>query len=228
MNNSEILFYIIPVVVIVVIIAVTYYLIQRPINKNKEEFIVENNIDNSDSLDVINTDENKINDGYGDISSISFPKGMVVPFYYNNKSTLEYMAGWAVCDGTNGTPDLRGRFINMYNDKNQNILNYNINETGGSDETLLEKENVPAHNHTIDKNKITYRNNTASGCGGGAVGWDVNGNDQNYFQASSLSGNCTSCASSGEFSLSKEGGVDKIEPLNNSPPFFTIIFLMKL
>ena len=40
------------------------------------------------------------------------PKGSIIAF---NGPTAP--SGWALCDGTNGTPDLRGRFIRMFNDK---------------------------------------------------------------------------------------------------------------
>jgi microcystin-dependent protein len=40
------------------------------------------------------------------------PRGIIVA--YNGETAP---AGWALCDGTNGTPDLRGRFIRMWNDK---------------------------------------------------------------------------------------------------------------
>ena len=40
------------------------------------------------------------------------PKGVIVAW---NSEVAP--AGWALCDGTNGTPDLRGRFIRMQNDQ---------------------------------------------------------------------------------------------------------------
>ena len=39
------------------------------------------------------------------------PRGSIIAF---NGPTAPL--GWALCDGTNGTPDLRGRFIRMFND----------------------------------------------------------------------------------------------------------------
>jgi len=36
------------------------------------------------------------------------PRGSIIAF-----NSITAPAGWAVCDGTNGTPDLRGRFIRM-------------------------------------------------------------------------------------------------------------------
>ncbi len=42
------------------------------------------------------------------------PRGIIIAF---NGTDIPY--GWALCDGTNGTPDLRGRFILGYNPTQQ-------------------------------------------------------------------------------------------------------------
>jgi hypothetical protein len=38
----------------------------------------------------------------------TFPKGAIIAW---NAKSGAIPAGWAVCDGTNGTPDLRGRYL---------------------------------------------------------------------------------------------------------------------
>lgn len=38
----------------------------------------------------------------------AFPRGVILPWYAKSG---EFPGGWAVCDGTNGTPDLRDRFL---------------------------------------------------------------------------------------------------------------------
>jgi microcystin-dependent protein len=51
-------------------------------------------------------------------------------------------AGWSICDGTNGTPDLRGRFvIGVSND-------YAYNSTGGSATASGTTSSNGAHTHT--------------------------------------------------------------------------------
>lgn len=64
----------------------------------------------------------------GDLSAGSFnllPKGMIIAWYpqaaTNSQDPISSVglkppAGWLICDGTNNTPDLRGRFIRMYSD----------------------------------------------------------------------------------------------------------------
>lgn len=51
--------------------------------------------------------------------------------------------GWALCDGTNGTPDLRGRFILG------NSSSHAIGSTGGDEEVTLTLAQMPTHSHEI-------------------------------------------------------------------------------
>lgn len=49
--------------------------------------------------------------------------------------------GWALCDGQNGTKDLRGRFILGVNDQHP------LYETGGEENVTLTQKQMPAHLH---------------------------------------------------------------------------------
>ncbi len=80
-------------------------------------------------------------------------------------------AGWALCDGSNGTPDLRGRFIVGYNGSQNKTSPVDINDssynqpgnlsdfpkapvalqegnTGGSKTVTLDKTQIPSHSHS--------------------------------------------------------------------------------
>ena len=50
--------------------------------------------------------------------------------------------GWVLCDGTNGTPDLRDRFIMGATSDS------NVGEIGGENEVTLTVEQMPAHTHS--------------------------------------------------------------------------------
>ena len=50
-------------------------------------------------------------------------------------------SGWQLCDGSNGTPDLRGRFVVCIGGDN----NYAVGDTGGVDT----QEQMPKHSHTV-------------------------------------------------------------------------------
>lgn len=54
--------------------------------------------------------------------------------------------GWALCDGSNGTPDLRGRFIVGAGGA------YGVGATGGADTVTLTETQMPAHAHYFNQN----------------------------------------------------------------------------
>ena len=68
-----------------------------------------------------------LTDDGGGISS-----GMIVAF-----SGSEVPYGWLLCDGTNGTPDLRNKFI-------LGASPNSVGETGGEKESVLKIENLPS------------------------------------------------------------------------------------
>ncbi len=51
--------------------------------------------------------------------------------------------GWQICDGTNGTPDLRAKFVRGAPNATEE------GGTGGSDTVTLVTANMPSHTHTI-------------------------------------------------------------------------------
>ena len=57
-------------------------------------------------------------------------------------------SGFVLCNGSNGTPDLRGRFVVGYHDGNSD---YDVNDTGGSESVTLTVNQLPAHTHTHTK-----------------------------------------------------------------------------
>lgn len=65
-------------------------------------------------------------------------------------------AGWALCDGTNGRPDLRGRFIvgasNGEITMDGSRYKYDVGSTGGKNVVQLTINQMPAHNHSGETN----------------------------------------------------------------------------
>lgn len=53
-------------------------------------------------------------------------------------------SGWQLCDGTNGTPDLRGRFIVGAGGS------YAVGDTGGEEKHTLTVNEMPRHNHSLN------------------------------------------------------------------------------
>lgn len=69
----------------------------------------------------------------------AFPKGTILAWY--SKSGV-VPKGWAVCDGSNGTPDLRGRFL-------MGVSNFSdVGQKGGSNTASI---SIPSHKHDIAK-----------------------------------------------------------------------------
>lgn len=53
-------------------------------------------------------------------------------------------AGWALCNGQNGTPDLRDRFVIGAG------LAYTVGATGGEETVTLTAKQIPEHTHSLD------------------------------------------------------------------------------
>lgn len=75
------------------------------------------------------------------------PKQSALPFW---GAVNDIPDGWQLCDGSNGTPDLRGMFIAGY-DPNEPAQNA-IGKTGGSHKHTLTEAEMPAHKHSGSTN----------------------------------------------------------------------------
>lgn len=73
-----------------------------------------------------------------------FSKGMIIPWYDPNPSALP-PSGWAICDGTNGTYDLRGRFLMGADDGSV----FTPGSSGGNAAIQLSLQNLPNSEQTI-------------------------------------------------------------------------------
>lgn len=156
----------------------------------------------------------------------SVPPGSILPWRGNLADMPE---GFALCDGSNGTPDLRDRFIVGAGTE------YNLNDTGGEKEVLLEAEQTASHYHRFGRhtgNNTGYFLTSAgnfqlaplaswmragkwNGSGGGGYnGWD-GGSGTNFSSGQNL---VTSLAV----------GVDATKPHENRPPYYALYYIMKL
>jgi microcystin-dependent protein len=67
------------------------------------------------------------------------PQGVITMW---SGSILSIPTGWVLCDGTNGTPDLRNRFIVGAGD------DYTVGDNGGEASSTLTTAELPGHTHT--------------------------------------------------------------------------------
>ena len=118
-------------------------------------------------------------------------------------------SGWAICNGQNGTPDLRDRFVVGAGSA------YSINNTGGSkDATLV------SHSHTINNHvhgfsantggQSTTHSHTFSGSGSQSHGHSftgVGGNDHNDSQRNAVVMRNDNTSGHNNFTASSNTGV---------------------
>ena len=157
---------------------------------------------------------------YAISSENGVPKGTIVMWA---GSIASIPTGWALCDGTNGTPDLRNKFI-------KSIPNASTNPgtTGGSATATLTEANLPPHTHTgpAHSHNIRYLGHSgySGGCNAGNLsgGWTTNApggwvNWDTSVYAMDNSGTGPTGAGNGSSSA-----------INISPPYYEIAFIMKM
>lgn len=143
---------------------------------------------------------------------VSIPTGVIVMW-----SGTTIPSGWALCDGTNSTPDLRNRFIVGANDASKTGITtqtgpgfnattgvidstYTPGDIGGETSHQLTVVEMPSHNHTYDRTTAPSSGQDQSGSGSGDA---VNINQSN---------------------TGSKGGNGYHE---NRPPYYALAFIMK-
>ena len=126
-----------------------------------------------------------------------FVQGMIIMW---NSTVASIPTGFVLCDGSNGTPDLRGRFVVGHHPTNND---YDIDDTGGSESVTLTVAQMPSHKHdtTFDNKKYFPGGGSTSISFGGAGGYPAD-----------------------TFSMSNEGGGQSHE---NRPPYYALCYIMK-
>lgn len=89
----------------------------------------------SSTLGLVKPDGTSVLINAGVISIQAFYTGMIMMW---SGSIATIPTGWALCNGSNGTPDLRNRFVVAAGST------YNPGDTGGTSDAI-----VVSHNHTI-------------------------------------------------------------------------------
>jgi microcystin-dependent protein len=133
--------------------------------------------------------------------------------------------GWALCDGANGTPDLRNRFILSVQSSVENP-----GATGGTNDQSLTIANLPPHDHSInhthtvtdpghDHDILSY----SSGSGSSSlVNGTFNAGIATTSSASEITG-ITVNPNTGNSGLTGSGTT-----FDNRPAFYKLAFIMKL
>ena len=148
-----------------------------------------------------------------------FVAGMIVMYTGSSAPT-----GWAICNGQNGTPDLRDRFVIGAGNS------YSVNATGGEATKTLGTANLPSHTHT--SGTLTTSNNTHNhtwdrqdvSIDAGYRPWPANNNDCSRTTANT-GDNTHSHTISGN--TGDQGGTMG-QSFSILPPYYALMFIMKL
>lgn len=76
----------------------------------------------------------------------AIPSGVILLW---SGSIATIPSGWALCNGSNGTPDLRNRFVVGAGST------YSVGDTGGSATSTLTTNELPAHTHSLSASGTT-------------------------------------------------------------------------
>lgn len=125
--------------------------------------------------------------------------------------------GWALCDGRNGTPDLRDKFIVGAG------LNYQVGEQGGAAQVTLTVEQLPPHSHQGTTSEAGAHTHTYSGSTDRATS-GFGGSDALRYPATSRQ-TSESGMHSHTFTTETTGGG---QPHENRPPYYALAYIMRV
>jgi len=134
------------------------------------------------------------------------PKGGIIMW---SGAVDQIPEGWALCDGSDGTPDLRDRFVVGA------AGGYAVAATGGEASHVLTIDEMPSHNHSVTDpgHRHAYKHGSSTTSSGYAADTN-NGNPTQY----------TENATTGISVNNMGGGAAH----NNLPPYYALAFIIKL
>ncbi len=133
--------------------------------------------------------------------------------------------GWYLCDGTNGTPDLRGRFI-VAAGQGAGLTNRVVGATGGEESHVLSIGELPSHDHGgttgVDSpdhaHSVPNSNGTSNSLNGGAIG------SYTGYMQSGTGANTYGATARHAHSITAQGSGTAH---NTMPPFYALALIMK-
>ena len=144
-----------------------------------------------------------------------FVSGMIIAF---KGSSIP--SGWALCDGSNGTPNLIGKFI-------RGGSTSNINTSGGADTVTLSSSNLPSHTHSAGNLYMNSAGSHTHMCYQPRAGKSDNASDRTVmefsdYKATSRDGNHTHDL------YGSTGSTGSGSPFSILPSYYTLVYIMKL
>lgn len=150
-------------------------------------------------------------DGATQLSVVNVPIGSIIPWVGEEASIPE---GWHICNGEDGTLDLRDRFIVGAGNE------YEVESTGGEKEVQLLTKHMPPHRHYIpnDEGKNYF---VARGTG---ISLNTSMNNTTYLPEASSAGG----SSSNILQTDKWPNTNSSTPHNNLPPYIALFYIQKI
>jgi len=136
----------------------------------------------------------------------SIPTGVIVMW---SGSIATIPSGWALCNGTNGTPDLRNRFIVGAGN------NYAVDNSGGSADAI-----VVSHTHSLTIDSVGDHSHSYSG--GDRQTFSGGGVSQPVSQGGNTTGSAGAHTHTGTASATGSSGTNA-----NLPPYYALAYIMK-
>lgn len=130
-----------------------------------------------------------------EVKADSVPSGTILPWY---GALGSIPTGYALCNGSNGTPDLQNRFLVGAGSS------YSLGATGGANTVTLTVAQMPSHNHNI------YTQ-------------DYSGN---FVNPNAVGSSYTRLAGGWAYNAIKNTGGSQAH--ENRPPYYAVYFIMKL
>ena len=146
------------------------------------------------------------------------PDGTIVPWYGN---IAEIPEGWYLCNGANGTPDLRDRFIVGAGSS------YQLGDVGGLNEVMLAANEQPNHYHFFGWNSSDNTGYFLSY--GNARYWPALASGVHAQKWNGSNGGNWSQGRSGEnLATSLAVGTAAEKAHENRPPYYSLYYIMKI
>ncbi len=145
----------------------------------------------------------------GTVTATAFAGNGIIPvggIIMWSGSVTNVPAGWAICDGFNGTPNLSGRFV-LGAGAGVNLAPRAVGDRGGEENHALSAAEMPTHSHSISVNTVGY----SSSWNGSAEATAAPGEGRNNGWRTWWSNTAGSGAAH-----------------NNMPPFYALAYIMRV